>query len=259
MSPKTILLSALMLLALAGVIAATSSRHWWKAATAAPPVAGQNLPSPASEYGRLRQRFQVTDSAMDISGTIRIYDGETDGLLKEAKLFRSFRHGRQWFNQLSYLQTWCDGDLVLVLDTVHRQIEVSKLVAGGGQGPLAANMSAAMLFGDTAQFRLGGDVEQESGQRILRLRSELNPEIKVCRVYYDTASYRLHRTEIEWWKDRIGRDTSGSNIWLARLDYVYRPRSAQDIGQEMRRYITLGPGGIKPADRYADYHVKVNF
>ena len=263
---KVILLSALMFLVLAGVIASATGRHWWPVQTAAegsgqngPAAAGQDLPAASSEYDRLRQRFQVTDSAMDISGTIRIYDGERDGLLKEAKPFRAFRRGRQWFSQLSYLQTYCDGELVLVLDTVHRQIEVSKLKPGGSRGPLATNMSAAMLFSDTAQFRLSGSVEQEPGQRILTLRSDLNPEIKVCRVYYDTASYRLHQTEIEWWKDRVGRDTSGSNIWLARLDYVYRPRSTQDIGREMRRYITPGSDGIKPATGYSDYHVKVNF
>ena len=263
MRSKTILLSVLMFLAIAGVIAATTGRHWWKQpanASASPaPGIGQNLPAAPAEYSRLFQRMQVTDSAMDISGTIHIYDGERDGLLKETKSFRAFRQGRQWYYQLSYLQTWCDGDLVLVLDTLHRQMEVSKPVAGRGQGPLAANMPSAMLFNDSAQFRISGSVEQDQTERILTLRSDYSPEIKVCRLYYDTASYRLHRTEIEWWKDRVGRDTAGSNIWLAKLDYVYRPRSTQGIGQEMRSYIVLGPDGIKPADRYSNYHVKVNF
>ena len=258
MTAKTLLLSALLLLVLAGVIMAGVGNHWWKTSFRAP-VAGKNLPTAAVEYDRIRERFRGGDSAMDIGGTVRLYDGERGGELKESTPFRSVRYGAQYFTQLSYLRTWCDGKLVLVVDTVHRRMQVSKPVMVGPKGSDLSTMPVNLLFSDTALFRFTGSVSQEGTERILTLHSDYNPEIKASRVYYDTANYRLRRLEVEWWKDRSGRDTAEGKIWLAKVEYVYHSRDNMNIGDEMRSYITVGRNGIMPTARYAGYEVKINF
>jgi hypothetical protein len=253
---KTILIFLFSFLVIAGGIAAMAARRWWRAPAS---VQGQVLPAAATEYSRLLDRFRGIDTNMDIRGTIRIYDGKNGGTLKQTSPFRSFKQGSAYFSQLSYLRTYFDGELVLIVDTVHRRLEVSRPIAGGGQGASMAGLPTDVLFSDTARFRLNGTVEDQHAERVLTLKSDFNPEIKVCRLYYDTVSYRLQRSEIEWWKDRMGRDTSASNVWLAKVDYSYRPRGDEDIAREMRSYIVSDAGKFKPTARYTDYQVKINF
>ena len=102
-------------------------------------------------------------------------------------------------------------------------------------------------------------VTQEGAGRILALQSAAHPEIRNCRIYYDTLSYRLHRAEIEWWKDLNGQNVKTDRIWLAKVNYTYRSRGNVDIGQEMRRYIVGDPGGLKATEAYAGYTVHKNF
>lgn len=217
-----------------------------------------SLPPASAEFGRLSEQMQIRDSTMDISGTIHIYDQERDGMLKEVKPFRFVRVGTGYFAELSSLRTYCDGKLVLVVDTANRDMEVYKYVANGSQD-ITARMMANHLFNDTASLRFTGNVRQKGSERVLAVHSDYNPEIKVYRVYYDTANYRLRRVEVEWWKDRRGVDTIANHIWLAKLDYSYRPRGIIDIPAYMRRFIIIGAGGVKPTADYADYRLTVNF
>lgn len=257
MTSKNLLLSVLLLLVFAGVAALGASGHWWRKPV--PATAGvRGLPEPAAEYDRLRQRYQTTDSAMDVSGMIRIYDGERNGELRETQPFRSVRHGGQYYWQISYLRTWYDGSILLVLDTVHRRMTISKSAPHGLSGADPYKMPADLLFSDTAGFRLSGTVEQQRAERTLTLHSDYNPEIRICRVYYDTATYRLQRTEIEWWKDFAGRDTAAGKVWLAKVEYTYQP-STINITEEIRSYITVGENGVTPAPPYSNFDVKVNY
>jgi hypothetical protein len=256
MTSKNFLFSALLLV-LAGFVAAGADGYWWR--TPMPAAASaSDLPDPAAEYGRLRQRYQTVDSAMDVSGMIRIYDGEHNGKLKEIQPFRSVRSSRQYYWQIGYLRNWYDGSILLVVDTMHRRMTVSRPVSDNLQSTGPYKMPADLLFSDTARFRLSGTVEQEQGQRTLTLHSDYNPEIRVCRVYYDTATYRLHRTEIEWWKDLSGRDTAAGKVWLAKVEYTYCPPRI-DICKEMRTFITVGANGVTPTLPYANFDIKVNF
>jgi hypothetical protein len=265
MKIKTFLLSFLLLPALAGVMAAGLVGHWWRKAGAAN-VSGRELPAVAAEYDRIMQRFRKADTAIDIGGTIQIYDGGNDGALKEENGFDAVRYGTEYYSQLSYMRTYCDGNLILTVDTVHRRLQVSRAPrttrALGGQGGAESPGEpggTSFLFSDTAQFKLSGTVEQRGAERVLTVHSDFAPAIRVCRIYYDTASYRLERSEIEWWKDRSGRDTAAKKIWLAKVEYVYRPREARDIGKEIQSYIVTGKDSVTATKQYAGYTVAVNF
>ncbi len=259
MTSKTILLSTFLLLVIVGVIVAATGRSWWRRSAAAAPAPEEAaiLPASASEYGKLIRQFRLADSTLEVSGTIRIYDEEKRGDLQETKTFRSFSKGEQYYSQLSYMRTYCDGSLVLAVDSVHRQMTVSKVTPGSGATP--GGMALDGLFSDTATFRLSGEIRDVRGERVMSMRNDYQPGIRECRMYYDTMSYRLHRAEIEWWKDRTGRDRTAGRIWLARVDYVYHSPGPEDIAESMRQYIRLGPDGVRPTDAYAGYGIKVNF
>ena len=255
MTRKTILLCSLLLLVLAGVIAAAAGDRLRGAFAGRGPNV-HNLPPASTEYARLLRRFRAGDSAIAISGTIRIYDQEHGGLLKEQKPFRFERYGRQYCSQLSYLRTYCDGELVLVVDTVHRMLQVMKAPPVGKDSVLAA-MPVDLLFSDTARFKLSGRVEQMGAERMLTLHSDFNPEVKVCRVYYDTVSYVFHRTEVEWWKDQAGLDTAAGKVWLAKIDYTYELSKDIRPGDGLHRYVRTGAGGaITPDPAYSTYQLE---
>ena len=256
---KSILLTGVLVLVLAGVIAATTGARWWEIPAVSAALAKDELPPAPVEYGRLIEQFRSRDSATEISGMVRIYDEEKGGILKEAKPFRYYREGMQYYSALSYLQTYNDGKIVLVVDTLHRSMQVFRPVEQKPLDPFLGNLSPAMLFSDTARFRLSGTVDQHGAERILALHSDFSPEVRVCRVYYDTVSYRPYRMEIEWWKDRSGLDTTSSRVWLAKMEYVYRKRGDLHVGEAIRTYVTVGQEGIKPTSHYADYHVTANF
>jgi hypothetical protein len=255
MTRKTILLLCFLLLVLAGVIAAVGTRLRGTVVDGGSGL--RTLPPASEEYGKLLRRFRAGGADMEISGTIRIYDQEREGVLKEDKPFQFCRSGRQFFSQLSYLRTYSDGDLVLELDTVHQQMAVSKAPAGGLDSALA-KMPVEMLFSDTARYKLSGQVEEKGGERMLSLHNDYSPAVRVCRVYYDTASYLLRRMEIEWWKDQSGLDTAANKTWLAKVDYVYHTPAGSRPGDEMRRYIHVGTGGeITATSAYSGYQVNV--
>jgi len=261
MTMRTFLLFFLLELALAGVTAAGLVNHWWRKPVNA---AGKELPAAAGEYERIIRRYSTKDTAMDIIGTIRIYDGGGNGPIKEKNSFEAVRYGTKYYWQLSFMRGYCDGNLILMVDTVHRRLQVSKMpVSGssGGQGAgVSSNLMPGTLFSDTAQFKLTGMVEaQEGAGRILTIHSDFNPAVRVSRIYYDTVSYRLIHSEIEWWKDRSGRDTAAGKIWFAKVDYTYQPRKERDIGKEMWSCITSEKDGIKAAGQYAGYTVTTNF
>jgi hypothetical protein len=255
MTFKTLLLSA-FLIPVSGIITAAVWRHLRK--TNFPGVVESVMPAAGTEYGRILERFRGPDSTMDLSGTISIYDGANDNMLKEEKPFRYVRYGNQYLSQLSCLQTFCDGDLVLTVDTLHRRMTVTELGPATRRNADLFGASPAILFSDTSKFRLSGIVEQQQGLRILSLHSDFNPEIRTCRLIYDTLTYRLHRTEVEWWKDRSGRDTTRGHIWLARVDYRYRSRGSMDIAREIRTFIDVGRTGVKPTARYQGYELRTN-
>jgi hypothetical protein len=182
MLSKKLLLLTLLFSATVALIATAAGRHWWKTQkTTGPTVSGQ--PSIAAEYGKLMSRYREFDSVADLSGTIRIYDGEKNNHLKETRTFRYYRFRNEFYWQLSYLKTFCDGRLVVQLDTMDRVITVSMAAVPGRPGQTAGNMPPALPFNDTTAFGLSGSVAQEGGNRVLSLHSDRYPGIKECRLF----------------------------------------------------------------------------
>ncbi len=254
MSFRKTILSVLLLSILT---AATAGYRWWKVRDNRP-VAQQETTSAPEELKKLMKRYgQANDSLVSVTGTIRIYDEENKGKLKETSSFRYLRSGAGYYMQLSYLQTFCDGRWVVALDTVHQQIVVAK---ANGQLP-DGMINPAMIqesFSDTARFRITGVIKTEGGQRSLRLKSELNPEIRYSTLFYDTLSYRLSRAEIERWKPGATADEKDNKRWLVKIDYQYPTAETMNLHRRIRSMVSVD--GKKPAlaADYRDYQLNVN-
>lgn len=257
MISRTILVSTLLILALTGFIKAATDHHWWRTKQSAGDGLPQ-LPAAKDEFARILKKYAGTDSVTDLSGIIHLYDGETS-MLKETNSFRCYRSGGKYFWQLSYLQTFCDGKILLQLDTLHKEITVSKNIPAGNGVGFPGQMPAA-LFNDSAVVHLTGTVEPMGGQRELVLHSDFQPAIRECRLFYDTLDYRIKKEEIEYWKGVV---TSGSDanqkIWLAKVDFDYKPGLDPGISQSIASMIRIDNGQVKGIGRYQDYQVNVNF
>jgi hypothetical protein len=248
----------LSVLFLSTLTAATAGYRWWKGRDNTP-VAQQDLPSATEEYKKLMRSYgHANDSLPSIAGTIRIYDEENKGQLKETRSFRYLRCGAGFYMRLSYLQTFCDGKWLLQLDTIHRQIVVEKAngqIPGGMMGPA---MTPETLFSDTARFRTTGIVKVEGNWRSLRLQSELNPEIRSSTLFYDTLRYRLRKAELERWKPGSLPDEKGDKIWLVKIDYQYPAAETMDLRRRIRSMVSVDDRKPALATAYQDYELTLN-
>lgn len=260
MIAKKLIPALVLVLTLAGFLTATARYHWWKKASPTPAVAAP-LPAAVEEYRKILQRAHGTDSTSDLSGTIHIYDGENKNALKETKTFRYSRSGTQYYMQLSYLQTFCNGKVLLQLDTVHKRILLSRPAVTATPGNNTGRDPINALFSDTARFKVSGIVSSgQGGERALQLQSDFNPQIRAYRLYYDTLTYSLHHAEIEWWKNGPDADGPASDkIWLVKMIYENHPDTQLNPDDRIKEIISIVKGGIRPTAAYRDYQVDANF
>ncbi len=258
MRAKKLLLAILSLSTLIGLVAVAgrygSRRHKPGAGDAAP-LSGATPPF-AEEYRRIMERYNNVDSFLDLSGIIRIYDGGNKFSLQEQRTFRYTRSGRQFYARLSRLQTFCDGNLILQLDTLTRSIVLSAApeILAKNANPGATPFEA--MFADTARFRISGTVAAHQGGRTLRVESEYNPGMRSFSIDYDTATYRLQRAEGDWWKRApLDGNNTDDNIWRARIEYSYGKPVAIDMRAKINAIVSVSGGKVTVNPLYKDYQL----
>jgi hypothetical protein len=239
----TAALIALTFLAVAG-----NYTRWFRVAP--------RIPDARTELRKLHERY--AREAVHLQGTIRLYDKEND-VLKEENTFELVKDKDQVYLRLSYLQTFIVNDLVVELDTVNRYVFVSRMedaVSAGGS-PLFLMDS---LFSEKAPFKIAGSVSAIDARRSLRLTSDLHPEIRSFTITYDTATYRVHETEIEWWKAGTAPDEmQGNPVWQARVTYSHLPDPLLRVKDEIAGIITVAKREVRLAERYSDYQLYTRF
>jgi hypothetical protein len=248
---KKIILSLLLLLTLTGIFA--TAAHYHHLRKHAPDVPAAPLPAGDAELRKILQRFNGPDSAAEISGTIRIYDGEDSNRLKETSSFCVARSGLKFYCQLSCIQTICNGNILLQIDTVNKTLTIKKLGESGKKMP---GLMSSMLPADTTVAGISATVLREHGHWVLRLRNELRPEIRTLSLVYDTVGYRLQKAEIEWWKPGTGiPDNTSHKIWITKIDYCYRQPGPVTIDERIRKVISVRDNKIKRMPLYEDYRL----
>ncbi len=212
---------------------------------------------PQSEYKKIIEAFK-NSSHLNVSGTIRIYDKENNNALKEENGFYYERDGNAYYSQISYLRTFCDGNIVMQLDTVNRYIIISKLNDKKNQP--AAQQSIDVFFNDTSTFKITGTVSLSGKNRTLTIQNDLNPKVKMMRVTYDGSSYKVLASEIEFWKSTSVEELSNPDkIWLAKVSYSYSAKPSQ-IKEMMRKVVAIdSQNHVTINAKYKGYQVRSGF
>lgn len=248
---KKIVLSLLSLLILTGILAAAVHyHHLHKPASNTP--AGP-LPSGSVEFRKILQRLNGPDSAVEVYGSIRIYDGEDSSRLKETSTFCMLRSGRKYYYQLSCLQTICNGSILLQIDTMNKTLAVKRVTDTIEK---MRGLMSNMLPGDTLAAGISAVVSREHGQRVLRLRNEMQPEVRTFSLVYDTVDYRMRRAEVEWWKPGTGMpDSLSQRVWITKIDYHYRQSRPEVIDDKLRKVVAVKDNKIKLMPLYEGYRL----
>ena len=238
-----------------GLLAIANKNKWWQPTQPIEPK--KDSLSAKEEYMKLVNHFSLVSSKLNMAGLIRIYDQENNGLLKETTPFSYIRNGGSYYLQFSYIKTFCDGKIIIQLDTVNRMISISKVDSTASQPNM---MGLDSYFSDTAKFKIMGSVEQNAGERTLLLKSDLNPELKSCSIIYDSGSYQIHSCVAEYWKDAgangLGNDEK--KTWLSKTQYRYQSFKGLPIEEMMVKVINIRGKEIIPTEPYKDYKIGSN-
>lgn len=206
------------------------------------------------EVRKLMLAAKNIDSVFYMEGQIRVFDGEADSVIKESNHFRVFRKGHSYLTEFGHVQTICDGQLLVRVDMDNQTIRVSQNTVGVNDAiPFAVDAA----FNDTAAFKTSGNVTENGSQRIMILKSDLNPEIKEMKITYDSLTYRSLHTEIQWWKDAVVWDTTKANrIWNMKIDYTYRKKVLEDPALMIQKIITRKNNKLITTKQYQQYKIE---
>jgi hypothetical protein len=255
MQKRKILLIIVMVVTVSGLALAGSKAGWFTKS-----ITVNELPDAKDEYKRIFDHIK-NDTCVNMEGVITLYDGEKPSEIKEKTAFRFMRIQEEFYSQLSFLQTFCNGKLVVQLDTVNQVIVIADAGKREVNGKGRMQPSLDQLFNENADFKITGEVrEGNNNERIISFESDFNPEIKSCALTYDPATYLVKRAVIQWWKDggTMVEAADSNRVWISHIDYQRQPASAINIDEEINKIITIKKDQIEPALKYHDYQMHVS-
>ncbi len=218
------------------------------------------LPTAKEEYQRIYDRIK-NDSSMNLEATVTLYDGEVPAEIKEQTICRFIKKWDKYYSQFSYLQTYCNENWIVQLDTVNQVIIVSPVAPNRKKvkGPLM-QPSFDVLFNEQADFRITGNVTQKNDkERELSCQSDFNPEVRSFDITYDPATYLVNRATIQWWKEGVMPETAtASQVWISHIEYRQMPGVNIDIDEEISKIITIQKDKIEPTLKFQDYQLHIS-
>lgn len=208
----------------------------------------------ASEFRRLYSKYRFKDTAVSMTGTIAAFDMESDGKKVEEVSFEYLQNGKEFYSRLHYTQSFFLDSNFIEVDTVNEIISVNKIENQDNIIP-GPNLFESMLA-DTTGHGLIIDVLEENGRRVLKIRNELTPEIRECRLYYDPKTYVISMSEIEWWKNPGMIEESDKNrYWLSKIAYSGTKDQQPDLRLMLARYISHSENEIKANPDFSTYRL----
>ncbi|MBO9203999.1 MULTISPECIES: flagellar basal body-associated FliL family protein [Niastella] len=222
-------------------------------------VTNTELPDAKEEYKRIAERLK-NDTAVNIEGLITLYDGEKPGVIKEKTTYRLIKHQDQYYSQFGLLQSFCNGSMVVQLDTTNRVIVVADANDGSGKRKKSMQPSLDVLFDEKADFKITGQIVQNgNNERTISFQDEFRPEIRSYALTYDPATYQVNRATIQWWKDggAFKESVDTSRIWISQIDYRRLTLVDMNINEEINKIITIKKDQVLPALQFQDYQLHV--
>jgi hypothetical protein len=223
--------------------------------------ANDELPDSREELKRLYAVYSKPDSSFAMKGVIRLHDTENKNALTEETPFQYVKVGSACYSQLGYLQTFCADSFFLQLDTLNKQILLSKF-----DSRLLSDVNQSLFpfekyMNDTSSSYLVKIVAGRKGKdRSLTVTNDAIPEIKQSVVFYDPVTYRINRVEIEWWKDATAglSEDDQNRTWFTSIDYQHMP-ATMSPASKIYSIITVKNGRIELAPAFRDYEVQSTF
>lgn len=251
---KFVLLSVLIVV-VAGIAAAANYSTWFRGL-----ILAEELPDARVEYRKIIENLLQRDSAINLEGTILLYDGEEKSTVKENNDFRLFRKADQLYSRLAYLETFCDGKYMVQLDTVEQVIVVAKAGDIPELSSRGTRPALDLLFKDTAAFRIVGQSAKPGQNRKISLQTDLDPRIRLYTISYDPNTYQIRNAEIEWWKNEFDfENTDTTKVWITNIDYRYPAARDLNVPEMMSKVVQVNQDKAEPANQYKYYRLNVAF
>jgi hypothetical protein len=258
MNKKKIILTAVVLLLVTGLLAIANNFHWLGLNRN-----GNNteLPDAKEELRKLYAVYSNPDTSLNVKGIIKLYDRENKDVLKEKTPFSYSKKGTQLYSQLGYMQSFISDSLVVQLDTMNKYIVVSKTGIGSASQSVQTGLPFEKFMQDTSTFKIDVTITEKNKERVLIIKSDLNPEIRSSAIYYDPVTYKIRKAEIEWWKEAMvyENEDTDKKTWLTVMEYSYPVLSGTAIAEKIKKIIVMKDGKAEPTPAYKDYQFQVTF
>jgi hypothetical protein len=258
MNKKKIILTAGVLLLVTGLLAIANNFHWLGLNSSDNKT---ELPDAKEELRKLYAVYNRPDTSLNIKGVIKLYDRENKDALKEKTPFSYSKKGIQQYSQLGYVQTFINDSLLVQLDTLNKYIIVSKTGAGSIPQSGQTILPFEKFVQDTSTFKIELTVTEKNKERVLTIKSDLNPGIRSSAIYYDPATYKISKAEIEWWKEAMvyENEDTDKKTWLTVMEYSYPVLSEIPVVEKIKKIIIIKDGKVEPAPAYKEYQFQVTF
>ena len=249
------LLSGLLVITTAVVVFA--QQHGWF------PVTGtQTKPDAKEEFKKVMSVLNASDSVMHVSGVIRVYDQENKNKLQEQNSFIVEKNGHTLYSRMGYQQTIGVDSILVEIDTVNQLLSVSNFDANDADKILSGAMAFDRYLEDTGVFKMELSVKEISKeQRAITIINPMTPEIKSSTLYYDASTYKVIRSEIDWWKSGMppAEKKDEENIWHTEIVYQYRGLLTVSAAEKMKRILSLSNGVVSVMPAYKNYQLTTSF
>ncbi|OQP63236.1 hypothetical protein A3860_25440 [Niastella vici] len=254
MQKKKAIIFIILAVAVSGLSVAGSLTGWFNKAEVV-----NELPGAKEEYQRIYDRIK-NDTSLNLEAAINLYDGEAPSAIMETTTCRYIKRQNKYYSQFSYLQTFCNGNLMVQLDTVNKVVVVSPVKGEKKRNKRFMEPTIDMLFNEQADFRITGKVTQKNdNEREISCQSDFNPEIRSFDITYDPVTYQVKRATIQWWKEGSMTEQPAANkVWISHIDYRQMPPATINIDEEISKIITIKKDQIEPAVGYQDYQLHVS-
>ena len=251
---KVIILTAAMIMLVSGIAIAGSWGSWFTTSKKL-----EELPDVKDEYKKIMDQY-INGTIINIGGIITLYDGEKNSAIKEQSAYRFIKQQDQFYTQLSYMQSFCNGKIVVQLDTVDHVIVVADAKKEMSKMKKAMQPSFDVLFNENADFKITGKITQnDKTERTIVFQDDFRPGIKSYELTYDPVTYKVKHAAIKWWKDggTVMERTDESQVWVSKIEYQQQPEAGINISEEINKIITIKKDQVQPALKYQDYQLHV--
>jgi hypothetical protein len=219
------------------------------------------VPDAKTELQKLYSAYNKPDTSFGMKGSIRLFDQEDNNTLKEVTPFRYTKSGSEYYCQLGFLQTICADTIGIQIDTLNKQLMVSKINAAMLSDATGSLLPFSKFIQDERTFHAEVAILRKDKEYAITITDESTPAIKKATVFYDPATYRVLKAEIEWWKEATAGsgEADQNRTWLTRIEYEHLAVTRERVADRINSIIVWKEGKIMPAPAYRGYEFQSTF